>query len=139
MTNKISIKFYKGGTGSGHRGHSGRPGKRGGSLPGTGGGTGQRLGDFGTVEESYAYDVAINDLNTLLGVEATGVVEEVARGTQNIRKYAIELQHAGWKLLQGQDKDTETQICGKNDAEIELHLDTGTRFRPSTITAELLK
>ena len=29
----------KGGSGSGHHGHSGRPGKRGGSLPGTGGDT----------------------------------------------------------------------------------------------------
>ena len=34
--NKISIKFAKGGVGSGHRGHAGRPGKRGGSLPGGG-------------------------------------------------------------------------------------------------------
>ena len=29
--NKISIRFVKGGSGSGHHGHSGRPGKRGGS------------------------------------------------------------------------------------------------------------
>jgi len=34
---KFKIR-YKGGPGSGHRGHSGRPGKRGGSAPGTGGG-----------------------------------------------------------------------------------------------------
>ncbi len=36
--NKISIKFTKGGAGSGHRGHSGRPGKVGGSSPGVGSG-----------------------------------------------------------------------------------------------------
>lgn len=35
---KLTLHF-KGGPGSGHRGHAGRPGKRGGSLPGKGGGT----------------------------------------------------------------------------------------------------
>ena len=38
MTNKLTLTFRKkGGTGSGHRGHAGRPGKRGGSTPGGGG------------------------------------------------------------------------------------------------------
>ena len=34
---KLTLRL-KGGPGSGHHGHSGRPGKRGGSLPGAGGG-----------------------------------------------------------------------------------------------------
>ena len=37
--NKISIKFTKGGVGSGFHGHAGRPGKVGGSSPGGGGGS----------------------------------------------------------------------------------------------------
>jgi hypothetical protein len=37
MTNLNNLKHaLKGGTGSGHHGHSGRPGKRGGSSPGGG-------------------------------------------------------------------------------------------------------
>lgn len=35
-----TITFRKGGTGSGHHGHRGRPGKRGGSVPGSGSGVG---------------------------------------------------------------------------------------------------
>jgi len=38
---KLKLRF-KGGPDSGHRGHSGRPGQRGGSLPGKGGGAGKQ-------------------------------------------------------------------------------------------------
>jgi hypothetical protein len=35
---KVALTFVKGGKGSGHKGHAGRPGKHGGSAPGSGGG-----------------------------------------------------------------------------------------------------
>jgi len=39
MKLKFGFVEKKGGTGSGHHGHAGRPGKHGGSLPGSGGGS----------------------------------------------------------------------------------------------------
>jgi len=46
----VRITHLKGGPGSGHRGHRGIPGKRGGSLPGVGGGIAL---DFGKGSEGY--------------------------------------------------------------------------------------
>jgi hypothetical protein len=57
------IKFtYKGGKGSGHHGHAGRPGKVGGSLPGEGSSQGE-FGPFGNDFASYitAYNYITNN------------------------------------------------------------------------------
>lgn len=54
---------YKGGKGSGHHGHVGRPGKIGGSQPGTGGGSGSGKMTAGDIKSKYpnVYQ-GINDL-----------------------------------------------------------------------------
>lgn len=57
----MKAKFvFKGGAGSGHHGHAGREGKRGGSLPGTGGGSGENIASTAFPVKkgwnAYAYD-----------------------------------------------------------------------------------
>ena len=65
----IRVIEEKGGPGSGHHGHAGRQGKRGGSLPGTGGGltriTKEQLSsgdEFILLEDSYRYGAGYKNL-----------------------------------------------------------------------------
>lgn len=57
----MKLKFRieeKGGAGSGHHGHAGRPGKHGGSLPGSGGGSGSSKPDTGNEQwQGYAPEI----------------------------------------------------------------------------------
>jgi len=72
---KFQLK-YKGGPGSGHRGHSGRPGKRGGSVAGTDGGGLQVVGMGGKPAHIFAEQV-VSAQREELEKEALRVGEEL--------------------------------------------------------------
>ncbi len=78
---KLTLRF-KGGPGSGHRGHAGRPGKRGGSSPGGGGASPEQVHNKRT-------EVLRNDVARYLGDEWNEDSESFTtiRGPEGVNLY----------------------------------------------------
>ena len=102
---KISIE-HKGGAGSGHHGHSGRPGKRGGSSPGSGsaGGITKATGDDGF---SVRYNTVsqLQDKYSTTKFKVSGSVEggKQRRYITRIPRASLErdLFAAGYSMVKG--------------------------------------
>jgi len=92
----------KGGPGSGHRGHVGRPGKRGGSSPGTG----------GAKEVEIVYGAAAD----AEGVEkATRLTEQDYRDMFHLSGYSAHVEHS-LVTVRGKIVGIETKIVWKDEA-----------------------
>ena len=92
-------KTLKGGTGSGHHGHGGRPGKRGGSSPGKGGGGMVGATDFSTMSRSEATGATVKRLsNAKQATSVTGKPQNriVVSANGNFSKVYSELEGMGW-------------------------------------------
>lgn len=82
---QVVIEGQKGGSGSGNYGHSGRPGKLGGSIPKGAGGAGSTLvaAEFESVMKSPGID-AVSKLTQTLGLseaQVNGMVDDIIGGT----------------------------------------------------------
>lgn len=79
VTGKAILRGVKGGSGSGNFGHSGRPGKLGGSVPKGGAGAGTTAAEFNAVMKSPGID-ATSKLTQVTGFDETeiaGMVDEI--------------------------------------------------------------
>lgn len=95
MSGKFTLTFRKGGAGSGHHGHRGRPGKRGGSVSGGGAGAGAP-----DVVGAGAPDAGDDWQTWYIGKIPTYSFEDAERASQNAArgsdfKYPAVVQTAG--------------------------------------------
>jgi hypothetical protein len=98
MANLSDLKqALKGGPGSGHHGHGGRPGRIGGSSPGTGGG----MVDFVSMSKLEATGATVNRLsNAKQDRSVTGKLQNriVVDAGGDFSKTYSELRDMGWSL-----------------------------------------